>query len=346
MTDRAGRDSIIGGSRGARATAWTMAGAALIGLGYLAFSAHGGVGDPTDAAPGSLSRGTVVFESAVLVLREGLEAILVLAAVLAGLRGSNQAMRRPVTLGAWLGVAVTVVTWFAAIWILGRLGGAGLDVQAATGLLAIVVLMVVMNWFLHRVYWTGWMSHHHRRRRRLLEAVSGSARRAVLAGFVLLGFTAMYREGFEIVLFLQSLRLKAGAAVVLEGVALGTAAALVVGVVTFWMNARLPYRRMLIATGVLLGFVLVVMVGEGVQEMQLAGWLPATGVGVAIPGWMGTWFALFPTVETLAAQALAAVFVIGSYFAAEYLRVRRPRRRGHQPAQPAGLPPETAVPLA
>src|SRR3954471_18219000 len=123
MTDRAGRDSIIGGSRGARATAWTMAGAALIGLGYLAFSAHGGVGDPTDAAPGSLSRGTVVFESAVLVLREGLEAILVLAAVLAGLRGSNQAMRRPVSLGAWLGVATTVVTWFGAIWLLGRLGG-------------------------------------------------------------------------------------------------------------------------------------------------------------------------------------------------------------------------------
>lgn len=346
MTDGPIRDSIIGRSRGARALAWTTAVVGVIGLGYLALSAHGGVGDPTDAAPGALSRGTVVFESAVLVLREGLEAILVLAAVLAGLRGSNQAMRRPVTAGAWLGVAATIATWFAAIWILGQLGGAGLDVQAATGLLAVIVLMVVMNWFLHRVYWTGWMSHHHRRRRRLLEAVAGSTRRAVLAGFVLLGFTAMYREGFEIVLFLQSLRLKAGSGVVVEGVALGAAATLLVGTVTFWMNARLPYRRMLISTGILLGLVLVVMVGEGVQEMQLAGWLPTTAIDIAIPGWMGTWFALFPTVETLVAQALAATFVIGSYFAAEYLKVRRPRRRGQQPAQPAAPPPQTALPLA
>jgi high-affinity iron transporter len=92
---------------------------------------------------------------------------------------------------------------------------------------------------------------------------------------------------------------------------------------------------MLVATGILLGFVLVVMVGEGVQEMQLAGWLPVTSVAVAIPGWMGTWFALFPTVETLAAQLLAAAFVIGSYYLAEYVRVRRPRRRGRAPARRA-----------
>jgi high-affinity iron transporter len=317
----------------------------VLALGYLALSAHGGIGDPTDS-PDQLSRGTVVFESAVLVLREGLEAILVLAAVMAGLRGSNQAMRRPVTLGAWGAVGATIVTWFAAIWVLGQLGGTGLDLQAATGLLAVIVLMVVMNWFLHRVYWTGWMSNHHRRRRRLLDSVSGSARNAAIAGFVLLGFTAMYREGFEIVLFLQSLRLKAGSGVVLEGVAFGAAATIVVGIITFWMNARLPYRKMLVATGIVLGFVLIVMVGEGVQEMQLAGWVPTTNVGIGIPGWMGTWLALFPTAETLAAQAFAALFVVGSYFAAEYLKVRRPRKQGERPARAAALPPQAAAPLA
>jgi high-affinity iron transporter len=85
---------------------------------------------------------------------------------------------------------------------------------------------------------------------------------------------------------------------------------------------------MLVATGVLLGVVLVVMVGESVQELQLAGWLPVTTVPVAIPGWMGLWLALFPTVESLAAQALAAALVIGSYLVAEELRVKRPRRAG------------------
>ncbi len=321
-----------------------LLGLAVAGLVYLAATASGGVADPTAAARGSLSHGTVVFDSAILVLREGLEAILVLAAVLAGLRGGNAAMRRPVAVGAGVSFGATVLTWFAAVWVLGRIGGSGLDVQAATGLLAGVVLMIVMNWFLHKVYWTGWMSHHHRRRRSLLSG--GSSRRAALLGFGLLGFTAVYREGFEVVLFLQNLRLRAGSGVVLEGVALGLAGTLAIGVLTFRLNAKLPYRRMLVATGIVLGFVLVVMVGEGVQEMQLAGWLPTTPVGLAIPGWMGTWFALFPTVETLAGQVLAAGFVIGSYFLAEHLKVRRPQRRGEAPARPASTapPPRVAAP--
>ena len=80
---------------------------------------------------------------------------------------------------------------------------------------------------------------------------------------------------------------------------------------------------MLVATGILLGVVLLVMVGESVQEMQLAGWLPATSIGVSFPGFVGLWFATFPTVEGITAQVLAAGVVLGSYFAAE--RVRRPR---------------------
>jgi high-affinity iron transporter len=79
-----------------------------------------------------------------------------------------------------------------------------------------------------------------------------------------------------------------------------------------------------VATGVLL----VVMVGESVHELQLAGWLPVTTVPLAIPGWMGLWLAVFPTVESLAAQARAAALVIGSYLVAEEIRVKRPRRAG------------------
>src|SRR5262245_58033561 len=104
-----------------RLLAWGLGLATIAGLGYLAATSQGGVPDPTDAAPGSLSHGTVVFDSAVLVLREGLEAILVLAAVLAGLRGANTAMRRPVGVGAAASVGATIVSWFLAIWVLGEL---------------------------------------------------------------------------------------------------------------------------------------------------------------------------------------------------------------------------------
>jgi high-affinity iron transporter len=99
-----------------------------------------------------------------------------------------------------------------------------------------------------------------------------------------------------------------------------------VGGVTFFAHRHLPYKRMLVLTGVMLGVVLIVMVGESIQEMQLAGWLPETTVALSIPGWVGLWFAVFPTVEGLVAQALAAALVLGSYFGAEYWRVKRPRR--------------------
>jgi high-affinity iron transporter len=144
---------------------------------------------------------------------------------------------------------------------------------------------------------------------------------------VLLGFTSVYREGFEVVLFLQSLRLRVGDSAVLEGVTLGAALTCAVGVVTFALQHRLPYKRMLVTTGVLLGVVLIVMVGESVQELQLAGWMPSTSLGVGIPGWIGLWFAVFPTVEGVLAQVVAAGVVIASYYVAEELRVRRPRRR-------------------
>jgi high-affinity iron transporter len=209
------------------------------------------------------------------------------------------------------------------VWAIGRLGGHGLAIQAATGLLAVVVLIVVMNWFFHRVYWTGWIASHNRRRRRILDRAGVDPKRATLLGLALLGFTSVYREGFEVVLFLQNLRLAYGSGTVLEGAALGLALTVVVGILTFVAHHRLRYKRMLIVTGVLLGVVLVVMVGESVQEMQLAGWLPTTTLAVAIPGWIGLWFAIFPNLEGLAAQAMAAALVLGSYYGAEYLRVRR-----------------------
>jgi high-affinity iron transporter len=77
----------------------------------------------------------------------------------------------------------------------------------------------------------------------------------------------------------------------------------------------------------MLGVVLLVMVGEQAQEMQLAHWIPATPIGWlknAIPAWMGLWFSIFPTVETLAAQLIAAILVIGSYFATRLMKTRLP----------------------
>lgn len=273
--------------------------------------------DPMLHRPGSIAG---VFDIGVLVFREGLECVLVLSAITAGMAKAGESYQRQVAAGVGIAFLATLITWFMAVRIVNDLLKSinALYVQAGTGLLAIIVLLVVMNWFFHRIYWTGWISLHNKRKRELLETSgygTGSQRRLLL-GMVLLGFTSFYREGVEVVLFLQSYRLKLGNEPVFYGVALGLLFSVIVAILTFLAHRKLPYRRMLILTGGLLGAVLLVMVGEQAQEMQLAHWLPTTVIPALadrIPAWMGLWFSLFPTVQTLAAQGLAALVVLGSY---------------------------------
>src|SRR5205085_404968 len=124
----------------------------------------------------------------------------------------------------------------------------------------------------------------------------------------------------------------------LKGALLGIVLSGMVAVLTFVLQRKLPYRKMLITTGVLLGVVLLVMVGEQAQEMQLAHWISRTeisGLAPVMPPWLGMWFAVFPTYETLAAQAIAGVLVVGSYYAA---------RKMTESAEPALIDPMSGMP--
>ena len=277
-------------------------------------------GNPNPVAPHT-SPTAAVMDIAVLVFREGLESILVLAAIIASMRGERESQRRPIIIGAMGAGVGTLITWFVAVGIVTNLGQSisALNLQAATGLLAVVVLLVVMNWFFHKVYWGGWIAMHNRNKKNLLNRAEESeiSKRRLMWGLVLLGFASLYREGFEVVLFLQTYYLQLGNKIVLQGALVGLFFTGIVAVLTFVAHKKLPYRKMLIATGVMLGFVLLVMVGEQAFEMQQAGWIRTTPVdALKIPAWAGVWFSVFPTVQTLTAQALAALVVIGSYFAA------------------------------
>ena len=232
---------------------------------------------------------------------------------------------RPVVGGVVFGMLTTAITWSIAVRILNDLSESvsALALQAVTGLLAIIVLPVVMNWFFHKMYWTGWISLHNRKKQELVSnSTQGKKALRLMLGMGLLGFTSFYREGLEVVLFLQSFRLRLGGKAVFEGVVLGSLATVAVAVLTFVVHQHLPYRKMLVVTGVMLAVVLLVMVGEEAQEMQLAGWLPTTHLSQLskmIPGWAGLRFSVFPTVETLVSQLLAGVLVFGSYFTARRL---------------------------
>ena len=307
-----------------RVAKWLGAGVAmLLILGVLVWQAVTGSGNP-DPLTAQTSSSAAILDIGILVFREGLECILVLAAITAGLSRTRQGYGSSIASGAGIGIVATLVTWSLAVAVMDDLSQhiSALQIQAGTGLLAIVVLLIVMNWFFHKLYWTGWISMHNKKKNDLLQSAgeSSSSASKVFSGLALLGFSSVYREGVEVVLFLQTYRLRLGGQTVLRGVCIGLLLTAAVGVLTFVAHRKLPYRRMLVITGVMLGAVLLVMVGEQVQEMQLAHWLPTTDLPALarrVPAWMGLWFSVFPNVQGLIAQAIALVLVLGSYFVAK-----------------------------
>jgi high-affinity Fe2+/Pb2+ permease len=235
--------------------AWIFAAAIVATVVASVVYASQGAPDPTDATAPE-PHAVIVANSAIIVFREGLEAVLILAAVMAPMLGAGTRLKRPIAAGAALGFGAALGTWFAAQAILSQFTQHGDRLQAVTGLIAIAVLLVVMNWFFHKVYWTKWIGNRNAQRKRALARAETGFLSAQLLGLVLLGA--------------------------------GT--------------------------------------------LQDVGWLSRTPVGVQFPDWCARWFEVVPTWETLGAQLLAAALVVGSYFAAEYVRVRAPRRRGDEPA--------------
>jgi high-affinity iron transporter len=292
--------------------------AALLIVGVLVWQGITSHGNP-DPTVGNVSPVAAVVDTGILVFREGLEAILVLAALTASLARTEEGYWKPVALGAGVSFLASVVTYFIAVAIVSELANniPALEVQAATGLLAIVVLLIIMNWFFHKIYWTGWIKAHNRRKKTLTED-PGRSHAAIFRGLAIIGFTSVYREGFEIVIFLQAIRMRNGPHVIFWGVAIGVAFTLIVAMLTFVAHYRLPYKRMLVLTGIMLGAVLTVMIGENVQELQQCNWLPQHTFATW-PQWTNLWFAVAPDWETVIAQVGAIAFVVGSYYLARRL---------------------------
>ncbi len=266
----------------------------------------------------------VAANAGLIVFREGLEAVLILASLLSSLkRGEEQRYRKPMWLGTIAALVATALTWMLARGVLQALARYGEKLEVIVSLVAIGVLLLITNWFFHKMYWTNWIASFHAQKRRLLAGEAG-----LWLGLALLGFASVYREGFETVLFLQALVLESGAQVVLIGVAAALLAVVAVGIVTFRLQVNLPYKRMLVVTGILIGVVLLQMVGNTVHGLQVVGWLPIHLIdGLPLPYWVGTWMGVYATWEGIGLQALAGAFVVGSYFLAEHSQKKAQRGR-------------------
>jgi high-affinity iron transporter len=123
--------------------------------------------------------------------------------------------------------------------------------------------------------------------------------------------------------------------IVLLGVMIALAAVVLVGAIVFRLQKNLPYMKILIITGVMIGAVLLQMVGSTVHIMQVVGWLPIHPIqGAAFSYWLGTWFGVYPTWEGISLQLAALIFVVGSYYLAEGLRKKKIFSPKKQPLKP------------
>ena len=292
------------------------------------FSALGAALNQAEIVLGSShSGGVVVANSAIIVLREALEALLVVAALGMGLAAGARRRRRAAALGALAALPATLVTWLLADRAVAELSRYGLRLQAGLDLLALVMVALMLAWFMQKFCWTRFAARHQARSRRLAARLPGSGAAGAALGLAVVGFAVVYREGFETVLFLQAARAQDGIGPVIAGVALGLGICAVIGVVMLGLRRRLPYRRMIVVSAGLVGIVALAMAGQTVRAMQAAGWVPVTPVAIGLPEWAGLWLGLYPAVQTLSAQLLAAAAIAAGWPLAERLRARRLARR-------------------
>lgn len=258
-----------------------------------------------------------VVQSAGILFREGLEAVLVLAALFAALRaeGGDPARYRG-AVGAGIGVAVAAsfALWVAARWLISISTVAREAIEGGTALIAAVVLV----WMALGLGAHG--GHVAALRRRLAAGVSAT-------GLGVLAFFVVFREGFETILFYEALLVDAPALPVLAGLALGAVAVLVIGWLILAAGRRLPLGLLFKVTSVLLGVLAVILTGAGIRGLQTAALISATPVSWFPENYdLQLWLGLYPVAEALAAQALVLAIFLVAWLARRGLRAtRRPK---------------------
>ncbi len=243
-----------------------------------------------------LSPTAAAISTILIVSREGLEAVVILAALLAGLRGpENARTRHQIGIGAWLAIGASIALFAVSRTLLQGFSRYGETLEAVISIVAVAILLMVTNWVFHKYYWAGWNS-----RLRDLSKVAQKQKETRWEHLALIGvgFMTIFREGFETTLFMQSLVLEAGMKPVLVGIAIGGGLIALLGGAVFLIGAKLPYRRMLVVTGVLVIFVLFTFLGSTVRLFQTVGWLTVHPIpGMELPAWTGVWLGIYPTWE-------------------------------------------------
>lgn len=254
------------------------------------------------------SSAAATFASAFVILfREGLEAILVLAGMLAFLAKTGQQRRGAAYVHAgWVAaLALGAATWFAASYLIGISGAGRETTEGVTALISAVVLLYMGYWLHGKMYARRWQEF-------VGSQVRQAMSRGTLWGLALVAFFAVYREAFETVLFYQTLWAQtqgAGRSALLGGLASGLVALAALGWLLLRYSVRLPLGLFFGAASLMLAVLAVVFAGKGVFALQAAGKLPVHELALPALPVLG----FYPNLQALLAQLILLALVLVAF---------------------------------
>ncbi len=256
-----------------------------------------------DALSGDLSATTAFISALLILLREGLEAILVLAAIISFVvkTGRRDALRY-IHYGWMAAVALGILTWVIANYVL-TISGANRELtEGITALVAAAMLLYVGYWLHSKSYAQAWQKF-------IREHVSAALEKKTMWAMASVSFLAVYRELFEIILFYQALWVQVGddgQVAVLSGIATAAVLLAVIAWVILKYSIRLPIGPFFGVTSGLLAFLAVVFAGNGIAALQEAGVIEADRINFITVPLLG----IHPTVQGVGTQAIVLALVI------------------------------------
>ena len=256
---------------------------------------------------------TTVFVGALtILLREGVEALLIVIAMVAFLRKAERPQALHYVHAGWISaLAAGALTWVVATYVVSISGASREVTEGLSSLFAAAVLLSVGLWMHQKGQagqWQAYLKQH---------LTAAMEKRSAWALFAL-AFIAVYREVFETVLFYSALAADGNGPALLAGFVTGLVLLSIIAVIFLRTSARMPIGKFFSFSSVLVAALAVVLVGKGIAGLQEAGWLTATPVsGPRMPV-----LGLYPTMQTYAAQ-LALLLAAGLGFGFNLMKVRK-----------------------
>ncbi|MGV8943619.1 FTR1 family protein [Thermomonas sp.] len=270
-----------------------------------------GLFDEAEAAlaPQSSSNVSAFVGALTILLREGLEALLIVIAMIAFLRKANRTEVLPYVHAGWIGALLAGgLTWFVATYLVGISGASRELTEGFAALFAAAVLLFVGIWMHGKSQAGAWQRY-------IREKLSHALTKRSAWFLFLLSFVVVYREVFETVLFYAALWSQGNGMAILSGatVAVVMLAALAWAMLRY--SRKLPITQFFMASSLLISVLAVALAGKGIAALQEAGWVSVSLIPFPRISWLG----IFPTLQGVATQVL----VLGVLVAGFWLNRRR-----------------------